>query len=323
MRIAFSDTYGPASVLRVQDAPTPAPRDDQLLVRVHAATLGITDAVARRGSPAFSRLFFGLRRPKRTVLGTDFAGVVEAIGPAVTHFGVGDEVFGTTGPDFGAHAEYVRLSQDAAIAPKPTNLGHAEAAALVDATALVFLRDRAKLRAGQRIAITGASGSVGSMAVQLARHFGAEVTAVCSTPGMELVRGLGADTVVDRTQEDFTRAGRTYDVIFDAAGHSSFGRCRTSLAADGIYLTPTPSLAIMLQMPLTAALGRRKAAIAFTGLRPPAEKAVDLRLVKTLAEAGTLIPVIDTRYPLHQIADAHAHVERGKRGNVVVTFPIA
>ncbi|AVT35845.1 NAD(P)-dependent alcohol dehydrogenase [Plantactinospora sp. BB1] len=320
MRAAVYRTYGPPDVVRVEEVPTPVPGDQDVVVQVHAATVGVTDGTARRGSPGYSRLFFGLRRPRWTVLGSDFAGVVSAVGAGVTRLRVGDEVVGVTGPDFGAHAEYVRVRQDGAIAPKPANLDFAEAVALIDGTALAFLRDRARLRPGQTLLVNGASGSVGSTAVQLGRHLGARVTGVCSTPHLDLVRELGADTVLDYTREDFTRTGQSYDVVFDVAGTSTFGRCRRILNPAGRYLSPVPSPSLLLLTPWTAAFGRRKAVVAFTGLRKAAEKTRDLLLVRELAEAGALRPVIAERYPLARIAQAHRHLDRGKYGNIVVTM---
>jgi NADPH:quinone reductase-like Zn-dependent oxidoreductase len=207
------------------------------------------------------------------------------------------------------------------MAPKPANLTYVEAAGLVDTTALCLLRDKAHLQRGQTILINGASGAVGTAAVQLAKHFGATVTGVCSGANIELVRTLGADTVIDYTQTDFTRSGQTYDVIFDVAGKSSFTRCRTALGRDGVYLTTAPSLPILLQMPWTSRFGARRAVVAFTGLRAASEKRRDLLYIKELAEASTLVPVIDARYPLSRIVDAHRHVDAGhKKGNVVVTM---
>ena len=211
---------------------------------------------------------------------------MEAAGPAVSRFGVGEAVFGTIAPRFGVHAEFVCLPEHGAVAPKPVNVTYAEAAALADATALCFLRDQAGLRAGQAVLVNGASGAVGSAAVQLARHFGAIVTGVCSGPHLRLVRKLGAESVIDYTRADFTRAGRRYDVIFDVAGTSSFGRCRRVLNRRGVYLTTAPSPAIFVQMPWTARFGSRRALVAFTGLRSAAEKRDDLLVIKELAEAS-------------------------------------
>jgi NADPH:quinone reductase-like Zn-dependent oxidoreductase len=255
------------------------------------------------------------------VLGCDFAGQVEAAGPAVTRFGAGQAVFGTIAPRFGAHAEYVCLPEHGAVAPKPGNVSFAEAAALADATALCFLRDQARLRAGQAVLVNGASGAVGSSAVQLAVHVGASVTGVCSGPHVRLVRKLGAESVIDYTRADFTRAGRRYDVIFDVAGTSSFGRCRRALNPGGVYLTTAPSLAIFAAMPWTARFGSRRAVVAFTGLRAAAEKRRDLLVIKELAEASALTAVIAAEYPLARIADAYRRVDAGhKKGSVVVTM---
>ena len=320
MKAAVHRRFGSPDVVTVDDVPTPVPRDDEVLVQIHAATVGVVDSVARRGTPFYARFQFGLRRPRFAVLGADFAGQIQATGPAVTRFAVGDQVFGTIAPRFGAHAEYVCLSEHAAVAPKPANLTYAEAAALVDTTALCFLRDQANLQRGQSILINGASGAVGATAVQLARHFGATVTGVCSGPNTELVRTLGADTVIDYTKTDFTRTGQAYDVIFDVAGKSSFSRCRPALTRAGVYLTTAPSLAILLQMPWTSRFGARKAVVAFTGLRAASEKRKDLLYISELAEASALTPVIDACYPLGRIADAHRHVEAGKKGNIIVTM---
>ena len=209
----------------------------------------------------------------------------------------------------------------AAVAPKPANVSYVEAAALADATALCFLRDKAGLRSGQAVLVNGASGAVGSAAVQLAAHLGATVTGVCSGPHLRLVRKLGAESVIDYTRTDFTRAGRRYDVIFDVAGTSSFGRCRRALNPGGVYLTTAPSPAIFAAMPWTARLGSRRAVVAFTGLRPASEKQKDLLVIRELAEASALVPVVGACYPLARIADAYRRVDAGqKKGTIVVTM---
>jgi NADPH:quinone reductase-like Zn-dependent oxidoreductase len=321
MRAAVCRRYGPPDAVTVTDVPRPEPGDDEILVRVRAATVGVVDGLARRGSPWYARVHFGPLRPRFPVLGCDFAGQVEAAGPAVTRFGVGEAVFGTIAPRFGAHAEYVCLPEHGAVAPKPANVTHPEAAALADATALCFLRDKAGLRAGQAVLVNGASGAVGSGAVQLARHFGAIVTGVCSGPHIRLVRKLGAESVVDYTRADFTRARRRYDVIFDVAGTSSFGRCRRVLNPGGVYLTTAPSPAIIAAMPWTSRFGTRRAVVAFTGLRAASEKQRDLLVIRKLAEASALIPVVGACYPLARIADAYRHVDAGhKKGSIVVTM---
>jgi NADPH:quinone reductase-like Zn-dependent oxidoreductase len=321
MKAAVYRRYGPSEVVTITEVPAPRPRDDEILVRVRAATVGVVDGLARRGAPFYARVHFGPLRPRFPVLGSDFAGVVESVGRTVTRFCAGDSVFGTVTPRFGAHAEYVCLPEDGAVAPMPGSVSFAEAAALADATALCFLRDKAGLRTGQTILIAGASGAVGAAAVQLAVSFGALVTGVCSGPHAGLVRKLGAESVIDYTRTDFTRAGRSYDVIFDVAGKSSFLRCRRVLRPGGVYLTTAPSPAIMVQMPWTARFGSRKAVVAFTGLRSAALKRQDLLVLKELAEKSSLTAVIGARYPLERIAEAHARVDAGhKKGNIVVTM---
>ena len=320
MKAAVYDRYGPPEVLRVAEVPMPVPDDHGVLVRVHAAVVGAVDSVARRGVPRQIRAYLGLRRPRTHVLGADFAGEVTAVGAKVTRFTVGQQVFGTIAPRFGAHAEYVCVPDDGALAPKPDGFGYAEAAALVDATALFFVRDKAKLTAGQSILVNGASGAVGTAAVQHATALGATVTAVCSAANHALVRGLGAAEVIDYTAEDFTRTGHTYDVIFDAVGTSSFARCRRALKPGGVYLTAASSLRILLRMAWTKAFGSRKAIVAFSGLRPARDKLADLRHVTELVAAAKLVAVVDTTYPIQRIADAHRYVDTGhKRGNVIVT----
>jgi NADPH:quinone reductase-like Zn-dependent oxidoreductase len=321
MKAAVCRRYGRPEVVTVSEVPAPRPRDGEILVRVRAATVGVVDGLARRGAPFYARVHFGPLRPRFPVLGSDFAGVVESVGRTVTRFCAGDSVFGTVTPRFGAHAEYVCLPEDGAVAPMPGSVGFAEAAALADATALCFLRDKAGLRTGQTILIAGASGAVGAAAVQLAVSFGALVTGVCSGPHAGLVRKLGAESVIDYTRTDFTRAGRSYDVIFDVAGKSSFLRCRRVLRPGGVYLTTAPSPAIMVQMPWTARFGSRRAVVAFTGLRSAALKRQDLLVLKELAEKSSLTAVIGARYPLERIAEAHARVDAGhKKGNIVVTM---
>jgi NADPH:quinone reductase-like Zn-dependent oxidoreductase len=321
MKAAVHRRFGAPEVITVQEVAAPEPQAGEVLIRVGAATVGVVDGLARRGAPFYARVQFGLRRPRFPVLGSDFAGQVAAVGPGVTGFAAGDDVFGTTAPRFGAHAEYIVLSAQAALAPMPAGLSYAGAAALADTTALCFLRDQARLSAGQDIVINGASGAVGTSAVQLARHYGARVTAVCGGAGAGLVRRLGAAEVVDYARADFARAGHAYDVIFDVAGTSSFARCRAALRPGGTYLTTAPSLALAVQVPWTSRFGGKTARIALTGLRPAADKRRDLACLRELAEASAIVPVIEDSYPLARIADAHRRVDAGhKQGYVVVTM---
>lgn len=294
-----------------------------MLIRNFATVVSGAESTARSGTDLFARLYFGLTRPRFPVLGTGFAGEVQATGDAVTKYGIGDQVMGSVGPALGAHAEYVTTSEDGIIATKPALLKPADAVAVLDGalTALPFLRDAARLKAGQSILINGASGAVGTAAVQLAKHFRATVTAVCSSANLELVKSLGADKVIDYTVEDFTENGQEYDVVFDAVGKSSYTRSRKILKPGGIYLTTVPTLAILIWTLLTRLVGKTRAGILFTGLRKPAAMAADVQFIGDLAGSGHYVPVIDQTYRLTEAASAHTHVESGhKKGSVVISL---
>lgn len=323
MKAIVSRTYGSPEVVRIEEVPVPAPNENEILVRNHATVVSAAECTARGGKDPSARLYFGLTRPRFPILGTSFAGEVHAVGSAVTGYRVGDQVMGSVGPTLGAHAEFIRTAADGIIARKPANLAWADAVAIFDGalTALPFLRDSAGLTGGQSILINGASGAVGSAAVQLAKHFGAVVTAVTSTTNLDLVKSLGADQVIDYTAGDFTQSGQTYDVVFDAVGKSSYSRCRKLLTPGGIYLTTVPSPAILMQMLWTSKVGKTRAAIAFTGLRKAPAMAKDVAFMGELTTAGEYVPVIDRQYPLEQAAAAHAYVETGrKKGSVVISL---
>jgi NADPH:quinone reductase-like Zn-dependent oxidoreductase len=321
MKAIIYTKYGPPNVLELKEVEKPIPQDNEVLVRVYATTVTAVDSTFRKGDQFSARSFTGLIRPKNTILGGEFAGEIEAVGKDVTRFKERDQVFGTTAVGFGAHAEYVCLPEDAALAMKPVNMTYEEAAASNGVlTALPFLRDTGNIQSGQKVLINGASGSIGTFAVQLAKYYGAEVTGVCSSANVEMVSSLGADKVIDYTQEDFTKSGQTYDIIFDTVGKSSFSRCKSALTQNGRYLTTVITLAILLQMLWTSKIGSKKAMIAFAGLRPASEKTKDLLFLKELVEAGKIKSVIDKHYPLEQIAEAHSYVDKGhKKGNVVIT----
>ena len=321
MKAVIYERYGSPDVLEFREVPMPVPGDHEILVRVRATTVTAGDWRVRSldvpaGFGLIARLALGVFRPRQPVLGTELAGDVAAIGKAVTRFKVGDPVFAFCGAKMGCHVEYKCLPEDGALAPKPAALSYEEAAALSfgGTTALDFLR-KANVKARDAVLVNGASGAVGTAAVQLAKHFGAEVTGVCSTGNLELVSSIGADHVVDYTREDFTRNGKTYDIIVDTAGTAPFSRCKGSLKEGGRLLAVLAGLPEMLLAPWVA-LTTSKRVIAGTA----SERAEDLRFLAGLAESGKLKPVIDRTYPFEQIADAHRHVDtRHKRGNVVVT----
>ena len=317
MRAVVHDRYGPPEVLRLEDVERPVPKDDEVLVRIHATTVSRTDCALRAAEPFISRFVTGLLRPKRKILGSDLAGEVEAVGAAVTEFEVGDHVFGINPWKFGAHAEFICMRANASLAHMPAGMTFEEAAAVCDGAILALNALRpADLHKGQQILIYGASGSIGTAGVQLARYFGADVTAVCNTKNFELVRSLGADEVIDHTQEDFTNNGRTYDVIFDAVGKHSFKRCRSSLKRGGIYVATDHLHNVVLAL-WTARIGDKRVLFPI----PPRFTKNDAMFLKELIEAGKYRAVIDRSYPLDQVVEATRYVEtKQKTGNVVLTL---
>ena len=324
MKAVVYTEYGPPDVLQLKDVEKPTPKDNEVLIRVYATTVTSGDVNLRgftfvpSGFGFVPRLAFGLRRPRKTILGTELAGEIEDTGKNVTLFKKGDQVFGMGSGSLGAYAEFVCRPEKGALAIKPTNMSYEEAAAVPSGagTALYFLRDLAKLQPGQKVLVNGASGSVGTYAVQLAKYFGAEVTGVCSTANLELVKSLGADKVIDYTKADFRRSGEVYDIILDTVvGRISFSGCKNSLKQNGLYLAVAGGPKEFLQMTWTSITGGKKV-LAGT----PAEGREDLIFLKELAEAGKITPVIDRCYPLEGTADAHKYVDQGhKRGNVVIT----
>lgn len=319
--------FGPPEVLELEEVPKPVPGDHEVLVRTRATTVTAGDWRVRsldvpRGFGLLARLALGFTGPRQPILGSELSGEIEAVGKAVTRFRVGDAVFGFTGMRLGCHAEYRCLPEeghgrkDEAVAPKPANLTHEEAAGLSfgGTTALSFLR-KAKLRSGEKVLVVGASGCVGTAAVQLARHLGARVTGVCGTSNLEQVRSLGAERVIDYTKEDFTRDGARYDVIVDTTGTAPFSRCKGSLAEGGRLLVILGSLPELLRAPWVTLTSKRKVVggNASWGVE-------DLRFLAGLAEAGHFRPVVGRRYRFEEMVEAHRHVDAGhKRGNVVVT----
>ncbi len=315
MKAIVYTKFGPPDVLQLQEVEKPAPKDNEVLIKIVATTV-VKEDPDLRAAPGFN----GFLKPRHPILGQELAGEVAAIGKDVTRFKPGDQVFGID--MFGAYAEYKCMPESGALAIKPANISYEEAASVPNGalTALPFLRDKGNIQSGQTVLIYGASGSVGAAAVQLARYYGAEVTGVCSAANLEWVNSLGADQVIDYTQEEFTQNGKAYDIIFDTVGKRSFSECKGSLTNKGIYLTTVPKPAIMFQALWPTKNNGKKARFAATGLRSAGEKSKDLVLLAELLEAGKIKPVIDRCYPLEQIAEAHRYVAQGhKKGNVVIT----
>jgi NADPH:quinone reductase and related Zn-dependent oxidoreductases len=320
MKAVVQDRFGPPEVLRIEEVERPVPKDDEVLIRIRATTVTQTDTHGRAASPFFLRLVFGLRRPRWRTLGVELAGEVEAVGAAVSEFKVGDAVFGSPSTYYGAHAEYVCVPERGPLTHIPAGMSFDEAAAVCDGAmqALSTLR-LADAKDGRRLVIYGASGSLGTAAVQLAKHFGAHVTAVCNTKNVELVRSLGADEVVDYLREDFTKNGQTYDAIIDAVGKYSFRRGRRSLKRGGVYVATDggrfllETLALLL---VTRWVGSKRVRGAI-GRRSKQ----DVLFLKELIEAGEFRAVIDRRYTMEQVVEAHRYVETWqKTGNVVLTI---
>lgn len=318
MRAIGWTEYGSPDVLQLQEMEKPIPRDNEVLIKIYATTVTAADCTMRQGEPAWGKIILGLRKPRKRfrIPGIELAGEIESVGKDVKRFKKGDQVFGFTGFRAGAYAQYTCMPEKGSLGIKPANKTYEEAVAAVDggSTALFFLKDKAHIRSGDSVLINGASGSIGSYAVQLAKLFGAEVTGVCSTRNVELVKSLGADTVIDYTKQDFTRNKAAYDIIFDTVGKSSFAQCKDSLKRNGRYL-PTTGLQNHFLMLWTSITSDKKV---ISGMS--VEKNEALAFLKDLIEAGKLKIIIDRCYPLEQIAEAHRYVEKGhKKGNVVIT----
>ncbi|TSA15743.1 NAD(P)-dependent alcohol dehydrogenase [bacterium] len=330
MKAIVCTKYGPPEVLQLKEVSKPAPKDNEVLIRVRATSVNFGDTMARNFKAItpreFNMLFlfwlmakisFGLREPKTTILGSEFAGEIEAVGKDVKRFKKGDQVFGYPGQSFGAYAEYLCMPEDGVLAIKPANMTHEEAAVVpYGAIMALNLLRKMNIQPGQKVLVNGASGGIGSAAVQIAKHFGAEVTGVCGTPRLEFVKSLRADKVIDYTKDDFTKNGETYDLIFDILGKSSFSQCQSSLKPNGTLLFASFKMKQLFQMLRTSRAGTRKVICA---IAPGSVE--DLISVKELVETGKIKSIIDRRYPLEEAAEAHRYVEQGhKRGNVVITL---
>ncbi|MFC1998302.1 NAD(P)-dependent alcohol dehydrogenase [Chloroflexota bacterium] len=316
MRAIVYEKYGPPEVLQLKEVDKPTMKDNEVLIKVHASTVSSLDWKFRSGEVFVARLMSGIRKPRKGILGTEVSGEVESAGKDVTQFKQGDQVFADV--KYGGYAEYVACPEQRVVV-KPANMSYEEATTISFAgvNALVFLRDYGKIKSGQSVLINGASGGVGTYAVQLAKHFGTQVTAVCSTPNLEMVKSLGADEVIDYIAQDFTETGATYDLIFDAVAKSSFSKCKGSLNKGGIYLSTVITWGLLFKMLWTKMIGNKKAKFGIGNT-----KHGDIDFMKKLIEAGEVRAIIDRTYRLEQLVEAHTYAEQGHvKGKVVITVP--
>lgn len=321
MKAAVATGYGSPEVLQLQEVNKPIPKSNEVLVRVMTASATTADAMMRTGKPYFARLFVGLTKPKKPIPGTGFAGIVEQVGTDVTNFKIGDRVFGETAFGFSSNAEYLTISESGVILPMPENLNFSEAANFCDGhlTSFNFLKEIANLKPNQKVLINGASGALGTSAVQIAKFLGAHVTAVCSGRNTGFVKSLGADKVIDYQQKDFTKGKEKYDFVYDTIGKSSFSTCKNILSEKGVYLSPVLKFPLLLQMIKTSLFDQKKAKFEATGANKEEKLRHLLSEVLDIYKEGRLKTVIDRQFPLEKVAEAHRYIDAGhKRGNVVI-----
>lgn len=321
MKAVTCTKYGSPDVLKIAEFAQPSPKANEVLVKIHASAATTADTMLRKGTPFYARFFLGLNKPKKPIIGTGFAGEIIAVGSTVTAFKIGDTIFGETALQFSANAEFVCVPENGVITKIFKNMTFEEAAPICDGplTSLNFLRNLANIQAGHTILINGASGSLGTAAIQLAKYFGARVTAVCSAKNEELVRSLGADEVIDYTTTDFTEVSQQFDFVYDTIGTSSFSKCKAILAPKGQYLSPVLSMSLLFQVLWTSIIGGKRAKFDATGMRPVKELRQMLADLKPLFEKGHLKMIMDKTYPLLQAVEAHRYVDSGrKRGNIVL-----
>ncbi|WP_375585262.1 NAD(P)-dependent alcohol dehydrogenase [Cyclobacterium xiamenense] len=321
MKAIITTGYGSPEVFKLDNVAPPIARPNEILVSIHASSVARADVMMRTGRPYIGRLMLGLLKPKNPIWGTGFAGIVASVGSEVSQFKVGDRVFGENIDTMGTYAEYVTVPEAGIVAQLPDNLSFEEAAGMCDGgiTSLNFLLNLGTIKAGQKVLINGASGSLGTAAIQLAKHFGAEVTGVCSNRNIHLVKELGADQVIDYTREDFTGNSNAYDLIYDTVGARSFSECRHALTENGVYASPVLGMPLLGDTMRTSLFGKKKAKFSATGALPLKETKRLLEVLLGIIEAGNLKGILDRSYPLEQLAEAHKYVEQGhKRGNVVL-----
>jgi NADPH:quinone reductase-like Zn-dependent oxidoreductase len=322
MKAIVCPKYGPPEVLQLKEVEKPVPKNNELLIRVFTVFVGIEDLMQRKGKPYFVRVFVGLTKPKKPILGTEFCGEIEEVGKDVKLFIKGDRVFGVTGASFGCYAEYLCMPETGLLSIKPPVMTNEEAAPVCGALAAWnLLKAIANIQSGQKVLIYGASGSIGSAAVQIAKVFGAAVTGVCSSSNLEMVKSLGADNVIDNSDEDFTKNGLTYDVILDVSGKPSSLQFKNSLNKRGFYLTNYPTISILFQTFWTSRFNSKKVVFSATAFKPVSERLVFLKELIKLFNEGKLKTIIDQSFQLEQMTEAHRYIEKGlERGNVVVTI---
>ncbi|HUM98404.1 MAG TPA: NAD(P)-dependent alcohol dehydrogenase [Chitinophagaceae bacterium] len=321
MKAILITKYGGTEVLQVKEVPNPWPKENEILIKIHAAAINNTDIVFRKGKPFVSRFFTGLLKPKHYIPGDVLAGKVIEIGNNVTRFKIGDYVYGYSTDTFGAYAEYKCLPENSAITIIPENISFEEAAGIVDGghTALVFLRDKGNINNKQKVLIYGASGSVGTAAIQIANSYGAEVIAVCSTSNIEMVKSLGAKRIIDYTTNEFTLENKKYDIIFDTVAKKSFSQCKNVLSDNGIYLTTFPTPAVLIKQLFQSKEKGKRALFVAAGMKPVAEKIKNLQYLSGLIKSDKLKTIISKKYSMDDIAEAHRYVETGhKKGNIVI-----
>jgi NADPH:quinone reductase-like Zn-dependent oxidoreductase len=321
MKAIVYEQYGSPEVLQLKEVALPCLKPNEVLIKVHATTVTAADIMMRTGKPAIGRLYLGIKAPKRTILGFEFAGEVVELGSSVTLFKIGDKVFGGT-TTLGCYAEYVCVSEQDVLTTMPENLSYEAAASVTGSaiTVLNFLKGKANVQPNQKVLINGASGGVGTYAVQIAKYLGADVTAVCSTGNIDMVKSLGADHVIDYTQADFTKNGVQYDVIFDTVSKRTFSECKNALTPKGVFMPTVLNGTLFFQMMWTSIIGGKKVKSSSTGLLPAKERIIYLMEIKELLKTGKIKTVMDAHYPLSQMEAAHAYVEKGhKKGNLVIT----
>lgn len=321
MKAIICDQYGSPNVLKISEVKKPKPKNNEILIKIDASSITTADTMMRSGKPFYGRLFIGLMRPKYSITGTGFSGEVEAIGSEVSLFKVGDLVFGESILGSGTNAGYVCIPELGVVERKPDNLSHDEAAPLCDGalTSLNFLKLVGDIERGQKVLINGASGSLGTAAIQIAKYYGGEVTAVCSAKNEGLVKSLGADYVIDYKKTKFTEAVKQYDIIYDTIGNQSFCCCKRVLLPEGVYLSPVLSLPLLLQMLYSSLFGKKKAKFSATGILPVKQLSFLLAELVSIISEGKLKPVISRRYGMHQIKEAHSYIDTGhKQANIVL-----